>query len=131
MPTKSIIDVETISSIEDDFLFVATQGDRVRRVNLEKILTALKDHGFEAGGLTFNGGYKDKNGYLHLTITNADGVPEDIDGFTPFFIGGDEVGSCGTADDALFLLAEMDIVSPMIDADGAILTDYNGNILSL
>lgn len=36
-----------------------------------------------------------------------------------------------TEDDAVELLAEMEIIDPVTDADGAILTDENGNILSL
>ena len=36
-----------------------------------------------------------------------------------------------TEDDAIDLLAEMEVIDPVTDSDGAILTDENGNILSL
>ena len=39
------------------------------------------------GGLAFNGGYTDKEGYLHLTLEG-----EDIQGFVPFFVGTGGVG---------------------------------------
>ena len=64
-------------------------------------------------GVSFNGGTVDDSGYLHLQL---DG--EDIDGFTPFFVGFGGGGGGGSSSAGYTITLQNRLLSSSITAAG-------------
>ena len=69
--------IETIEETDEGFVYVKSDGKEY--------------HVKGKGGLNFDSGYQDDNGYMHLTL---DG--EDINGYTPFLLRGGSGGGSDT-----------------------------------